>query len=70
MRAAVGRLWCAYAFRAAIALPQVKQAIRNVSLADCEAMATRSLEYGTAREVDAYLQGRFAELLPEMAIGA
>ena len=52
------------------ALPQVKQAIRNVSLADCEAMAARSLEYGTAREVDAYLQGRFAELLPEMAIGA
>ncbi len=52
------------------ALPQVKQALRNVTLADCIAMAERSLEYGTAREVDAYLQGRFAELLPEMAIGA
>jgi phosphotransferase system enzyme I (PtsI) len=52
------------------ALPQVKQALRNVTLADCEAMANRSLEFGTAREVDAYLQGRFAQLLPEMAIGA
>jgi len=52
------------------ALPQVKQALRNVTLADCEAMAKRSLEFGTAREVDAYLQGRFAELLPEMAMGA
>jgi len=52
------------------ALPQVKQAIRNVTLTDCVAMAERSIEYGTAREVDAYLQGRFAELLPEMAIGA
>jgi len=52
------------------ALPHVKQALRNVTLADCEAMANRSLEFGTAREVDAYLQGRFAQLLPEMAIGA
>ena len=52
------------------ALPQVKQALRSVTLADCEAMANRSLGFGTAREVDAYLQGRFAELLPEMAIGA
>ncbi len=52
------------------AIPQVKQALRNVTLSDCEAMANRSLGFGTAREVDAYLQGRFAELLPEMAIGA
>ncbi len=52
------------------ALPQVKQALRNVTLADCEAMAQRALEFGTAREVDAYLQVRFAQLLPEMAIGA
>ncbi len=51
------------------ALPQVKQAIRNVRWADCEAMALRSLEFGTAREVDAYVQRRFGELLPEMAMG-
>ncbi len=52
------------------ALPLVKQALRNVTLADCEAMACRALTFGTAREVDAYLQVRFAQLLPEMAIGA
>lgn len=52
------------------ALPLVKQAIRSVTLADCQALAERSLSFGTAREVDAYLQGRFAQLLPEMAIGA
>ncbi len=51
------------------ALPQVKQAIRNVRWADCEAMALRSLEFGTAREVDAYVQRRFGELLPDMAMG-
>ncbi|MEZ6135469.1 MAG: phosphoenolpyruvate--protein phosphotransferase [Pirellulaceae bacterium] len=51
------------------ALPQVKQAIRNVKITDCEQMARRVLELGTAREVDAYLQSTFAELLPEMALG-
>lgn len=51
------------------ALPQVKDAIRNVKIEDCEQMATRALELGTAREVDAYLQSRFAEMLPEMALG-
>ncbi len=51
------------------ALPQVKQAIRNVSLTDCEQLASRVFEFSTAREVDAYLQSRFAELLPEMALG-
>jgi phosphotransferase system enzyme I (PtsI) len=51
------------------ALPQVKQAIRNVKLSDCAQMAERALEFGTAREVDAFLKSRFAELLPEMALG-
>ncbi len=52
------------------ALPQVKQALRNVSLIDCQSMAKRALDFGTAREIDAYLQARFAELLPEMVLGA
>ena len=52
------------------ALPQVKQALRNVSLSDCQSMAKRVLDFGTAREIDAYLQARFAELLPEMVLGA
>lgn len=51
------------------ALPQVKEAIRNVTLDDCVQMADRAFEYDTAREVDAYLQSRFAELLPEMSLG-
>ncbi len=51
------------------ALPQVKQALRNVNISDCQQMAKRVLEFGTAREVDAFLQARFAELLPEMALG-
>ena len=49
------------------ALPQVKQALRKVSLDDCEQLAARAIEFGTAREVDAFLQTRFSELLPEMA---
>lgn len=51
------------------ALPQVKQAIRNVQLSDCQEMAKRALELGTAREIEVYLQARFAKLLPEMAMG-
>ncbi|MCA9125679.1 MAG: phosphoenolpyruvate--protein phosphotransferase [Planctomycetales bacterium] len=51
------------------ALPLVKQAVRNVDLTDCQQIATRVFDFGTAREVDAFLQQRFAELLPEMAIG-
>lgn len=49
-------------------LPQIKEAIRNVTMKDCEQMAERAFEFDTAREVDAFLQSRFAELLPEMAL--
>lgn len=51
------------------ALPQVKQAIRSVRLSDCEAMSSRSFDFTTAREVDAFLKSKFAELVPEMALG-
>ena len=50
-------------------LPQMKQALRQVSLEDCTQIAKRVFEFDTAREVDAYLKTRFAELLPEMALG-
>lgn len=50
-------------------LPQVKQAIRGVSLDDCQQMARRAFDFDTAREVGAYLQSRFTELLPEMTLG-
>jgi phosphotransferase system enzyme I (PtsI) len=50
-------------------LPQMKQALRQVRLEDCEQMATRVFDFDTAREVDTYLKTRFAQLLPEMALG-
>jgi phosphoenolpyruvate-protein phosphotransferase (PTS system enzyme I) len=50
-------------------LPQMKQALRNVKLEDCTQLATRVFDFSTAREVEAYLKTRFAELLPEMALG-
>ncbi len=50
-------------------LPRVKQALRAVNIEDCQQLAERVFQFTTAREVDAYLQSRFAELLPEMALG-
>ena len=50
-------------------LPQMKQALRQVSLEDCTQIAKRVFEFDMAREVDAYLKTRFAELLPDMALG-
>ncbi|MCC7336908.1 MAG: phosphoenolpyruvate--protein phosphotransferase [Pirellulaceae bacterium] len=50
-------------------LPQMKQALRQVRLEDCTQIAKRVFDFDTAREVDAYLKTRFAELLPEMALG-
>ncbi|MEC8555976.1 MAG: phosphoenolpyruvate--protein phosphotransferase [Planctomycetota bacterium] len=51
------------------ALPQVKQAIRSVTIEQCEHLAERAFDFDTAREVDAFLQSRFAELVPEMSLG-
>lgn len=50
-------------------LPQMKQALRQVTLEDCTQIAKRVFDFDTAREVDAYLKTRFAELLPDMALG-
>lgn len=52
-----------------VMLPQMKQALRQVSLKDCTQIAKRAFEFDTAREVDAYLKSRFSDLLPEMALG-
>lgn len=52
-----------------VMLPQMKQALRQVSLEDCLQIAKRVFEFDTAREVDAYLKTRFTDLLPEMALG-
>lgn len=50
-------------------LPAVKQAIRSVTIGDCESLARRVFEFDTARAVDAFMQTWFAEMLPEMALG-
>ncbi len=50
-------------------LPQMKHALRQVRLSDCTQLAQRVFDFDTAREVDAYLKTRFAELLPEMTLG-
>ncbi len=49
------------------ALPAVKEAIRHVTLEDCEILAKRVFEYETAREVNAFVQSWFADKLPAMA---
>ena len=51
------------------ALPAVKQAIRSVRLEDWQQIASRIFDFDTAREVDAFLQARFSDLLPDMALG-
>ncbi len=51
------------------AIPQLKQALRSVTVDDCQFMAKRAMELETAREVDAFLNGHFATLLPDMALG-
>lgn len=48
------------------AIPQVKKAIRTVTMQDCESIATRAMRLATAREVEAFLQSQLVGLLPEM----
>ncbi len=48
------------------ALPAVKQAIRQVSLQECEKLASRVFEFHTAREIDVFMQTWLADVLPDM----
>ncbi len=52
------------------AIPILKKAIRSVTLGQCQAMAWRAMQLGTAREVDAFLQNQLAGLVPEMVLQA
>jgi phosphotransferase system enzyme I (PtsI) len=52
------------------AIPILKKAIRSVSLGQCQAIAWRAMQLGTAREVDAFLQNQLAGLVPEMVLQA
>jgi phosphotransferase system enzyme I (PtsI) len=49
----------------AAAIPEIKQAVRSVSVADCQAVAARVLEMSSAREVKAFLRDQMRRLLAE-----
>lgn len=50
------------------ALPQIKKAIRSVSLLQCQAMAERALQLETAQQVHTAVHDQFAALLPDMVL--
>lgn len=47
-------------------LPQVKKAIRSVSIGQCQQIATRVMKLEAARDVDLYLLDRLGDLVPEL----
>lgn len=49
----------------AAAIPEIKQVVRSVSVADCQAVAARALEMNSAREVKAFLRDQMRRLLAE-----
>ncbi len=50
------------------ALPQIKKAIRSVSLLQCQTMAERALQLETAQQVHTAVHDQFAALLPDMVL--
>ncbi len=50
------------------AIPQVKKAIRSVTVRECQAMAWRAMRLETAREVETFLQNQLVGVLPEMVM--
>ena len=53
----------------AAAIPEIKQAVRSVSIADCQAVAKRVLEMNSARDVKAFLRDQKRRLLAETVAG-
>ncbi|MEE2796772.1 MAG: phosphoenolpyruvate--protein phosphotransferase [Planctomycetota bacterium] len=49
----------------AASIPEIKQAVRSVSIADCQAVAKRVLEMNSARDVKAFLRDQKRRLLAE-----
>ena len=49
----------------AAAIPEIKQAVRSVSIVDCQAVAKRVLEMNSARDVKAFLRDQKRRLLAE-----
>jgi phosphotransferase system enzyme I (PtsI) len=50
------------------ALPQVKKAIRSVSVDQCRQIAERVMNLESARDVDMYLRDRIGALVPELIV--
>lgn len=49
-------------------LPRVKKAIRSVSMAQCQQIASRVMKLEAARDVDMYLTDRLESLVPELIV--
>jgi phosphotransferase system enzyme I (PtsI) len=50
------------------ALPQVKKAIRSVSIDQCRQIAERVMNLESARDIDLYLRDRIGALVPELIV--
>ncbi len=51
-----------------LALPQVKKAIRSVSIDQCREIACRVMKLEAARDVDMYLLDRLGDIVPELIL--
>jgi phosphotransferase system enzyme I (PtsI) len=51
-----------------LALPQVKKAIRSVSIEQCREIASRVMKLEAARDIDLYLLDRLGEFVPELIV--
>ena len=50
-----------------IVLPEIKKMIRAVSMKEAREIAEKALTLSTGREVEAYVNSRLKEILPELA---
>jgi phosphotransferase system enzyme I (PtsI) len=50
------------------AVPEIKQVIRSVSVAQCEVVARRALMMDGAREIEDYLRDQLKQAAPELAL--
>ena len=51
-----------------VAIPEIKNVCRNVSLKDCQRVAQASLTLETADEVTKYLKQELAQVLPDLPV--
>lgn len=51
----------------AAAIPEIKQIVRSVTIAQCQAVAARVLEMETAREIKSFLKEELRKVVPAMA---